>query len=113
MFTDLPEKPIDMIVNALDSHQSQPFTGQQWYLDIVSWANRNKASVLAIDPPVGGGSVDTKWSLGLCLPLPMSERCGQVYLCDMGVPKKVMRACGITYLSPFGSKFVIALHNKS
>lgn len=102
-----------MIINAMDSHENKLLCQQEWYCNAVAWANQKKASALSLDPPVEGCLIDTKWSLALCLPLSMSERCGQIYLCDLGVPKKVLRDCGITYMSPFGHKFVIALHTRS
>lgn len=102
-----------MIVNAMDNHENRHLlSGQSWYKSIVGWANQNRAPVLAIDPPTGGGAITTKWSLSLGLPLRLSERCGQVYLCDLGIPVQVFQEIGITYTSPFSHKFLIPLHSK-
>ncbi len=110
LFTELPDKPVDMIVSALDSHENKVLSSQAWYSSVVGWANQNKAPSLALDPPVSGAAVDCKWSLSVALPLNLSKRCGQVYLCDVAIPSKVWRECGIKYTSPFGHKFCIALH---
>ena len=99
-----------MIVSALDSHENTVLSSQAWYTSVVSWANQSKAPVLALDPPVDGGAVEVKWSLSLGLPLSYSEKCGQVYLCDLAIPTKVWAECSIKYMSPFGHKFCIALH---
>ena len=102
-----------MIVNCLDSHENMCLKDQQWYKQAVSWANQNKAPVLALDPPTGGSPVDTKWSLSIMLPLALGGRCGQVYLCDLAVPKSIFKNLGVNYYSPFGHKFFIALHADS
>ena len=106
---ELPSQPIDMIINCLDNHENICLKDQAWHKQAVAWANQNKAPVLAIDPPVTGSPVDTRWSLSICLPLALSERCGQVYLCDLAVPKSIFKMVGINYCSPFGHKFCIAL----
>ena len=111
---DLPRKPVDVIVNALNSHADSGATLQQeWYQSVTDWANQNKASVLAIDPPAEGGDIKAKWSLGLGLPLSYADSCGQVYLCDLAIPQKIFKEVGITYRSPFAHKFVIPLHINS
>ena len=110
-FTDLNDSGLDLIVTALDNHDNRHLlSGQNWYKVMTAWANKSRAPVLSIDPPVEGCHIDTKWSLALALPLAVSERCGQVYLCDLNVPAKVFKECGITYHSPFAHKFVIPLH---
>ena len=107
---DLPSLPVEMVINTLDSHEARGLNEQAWYRGVVGWTGQCKAPILALDPPVCGGVLDPKWSLGIGLPLPLSEKCGQVYLADMGLPSKVFSKVGIKYMSPFGHKFHIALH---
>jgi enhancer of mRNA-decapping protein 3 len=95
----------------MDNHDNMCLREQAWYQKVVGWANQNKASVLGIDPPVEGGAIDMKWSLSVALPLALSTRCGQVYLCDLSLPNKLYGSIGIKYASPFAHKFVIPLHN--
>lgn len=35
---------------------------------------------------------------------------GTLYLADVGIPKGVFAAVGVTYVSPFADKFVIRLN---
>ncbi|XP_062856119.1 enhancer of mRNA-decapping protein 3 [Trichomycterus rosablanca] len=110
---DLPDTPVDLVINCLDSHENTFLREQPWYRAAADWANQNRAPVLSIDPPVCGQeqAVEAKWSLCLGLPLPLPERAGRVYLCDIGVPRQVFQEVGIKYHSPFGCKFVIPLHS--
>ncbi|XP_077568309.1 enhancer of mRNA-decapping protein 3 [Stigmatopora nigra] len=110
---DLPDTPVDLIINCLDCHGNTSLVDQHWYRTAADWANQNRAPVLSLDPPVcgQGQAVEAKWSLSLCLPLPLGEGAGRVYLCDIGVPRQVFQEVGIKYLSPFGCKFVIPLHS--
>lgn len=112
--SDLPETPVDLVINCLDSHENGFLREQPWYKSAADWANQNRAPVLSIDPPVSGQAhaVEAKWSLSLGLPLPLSEGAGRVYLCDIGIPRQVFQEVGIKYHSPFGCKFVIPLHSE-
>lgn len=109
---DLPVTPVDLVINCLDCHENPLLREQSWYQSAVHWANRNRAPVLSIDPPVGeqDQTVEAKWTLSLGLPLPLTEKDSRVYLCDIGIPKLVYQELGISYHSPFGCKFVIPLH---
>ncbi|KAF6716865.1 Enhancer of mRNA-decapping protein 3 [Oryzias melastigma] len=110
---DLPDTPVDLIINCLDCHENTFLMDQPWYRAAADWANQNRAPVLSLDPPVSGQghAVEAKWSLSLCLPLALGEGAGRVYLCDIGFPRQVFQEVGIKYLSPFGCKFVIPLHS--
>ncbi|KAM9808293.1 enhancer of mRNA-decapping protein 3 [Neosynchiropus ocellatus] len=110
---DLPGTPVDLIISCLDCHENTFLMDQPWYRAAADWANRNRAPVLSLDPPVSGQgqAIEAKWSLSLCLPLALAEGAGRVYLCDIGVPRHVFQEVGIKYHSPFGCKFVIPLHS--
>lgn len=110
---DLPDTPVDLIINCLDCHENTFLMDQPWYQAAADWANQNRAPVLSLDPPTSGQrqAVEAKWSLSLCLPLSLAEGAGRVYLCDIGVPRQVFQEVGIKYHSPFGCKFVIPLHS--
>ncbi|KAM4602553.1 enhancer of mRNA-decapping protein 3-like [Polymixia lowei] len=109
---DLPESPVDLVINCLDCHENPLLREQSWYQSAADWANQNRAPVLDIDPPVDAQhhAVEAKWTLSLGLPLPLAEGAGRVYLCDIGIPKLVFLDVGIGYHSPFGCKFIIPLH---
>ncbi|KAG8576125.1 hypothetical protein GDO81_009777 [Engystomops pustulosus] len=110
---DLPDCPVDLVINCLDCHENAYLRDQPWYKAAVDWANQNRAPVLSIDPSVADREqgIHAKWSLELGLPLALGEQAGRVYLCDIGIPQKVYREVGISYHSPFGCKFVIPLHS--
>lgn len=110
---DLPDTPVDLIINCLDCHENTFLMDQPWYQAAADWANQNRAPVLSLDPPGCGQrqAVEAKWSLSLCLPLSLAEGAGRVYLCDIGIPRQVFQEVGIKYHSPFGCKFVIPLHS--
>lgn len=110
MCAGLPTSPVDVIVSALDG-DGVDLSHEAWYQSVVHWASDNKAPVLCLDPPCGNVSVAAKWSLAVALPLAYSDRCGQIYLCDLGLPARLYRDAGLqTYKSPFAHKFVIPLH---
>uniref|UniRef100_A0A1A7Z0N5 Enhancer of mRNA-decapping protein 3 n=1 Tax=Iconisemion striatum TaxID=60296 RepID=A0A1A7Z0N5_9TELE len=109
---ELPESPVDLVINCLDSHENPQLRDQNWYQSAADWANGNRAPVLSIDPLVSERpqTVEAKWTLSLGLPLPVAEDESRLYLCDIGIPRLVYSELGINYHSPFGCKFVIPLH---
>lgn len=111
MFVDLPKTPVDMIISAIDNHSSNESSQSSWYHAAIAWANQNKAPVLAIDPPIGRIGVVAKWSIALALPFAYDESCGQIYLCDIGLPQRLYRSAGLdAYQSPFAHKFIIPVY---
>ena len=110
---DLSSSAVDIIINAMDTHENTQYKQQGWFIACSEWANHSKAPVLSLDPPVEGTSVQAKWSLGICLPLTGKDSTSKVYLCDLGFPKKVFTNHGIEYISPFSHKFIIPLHYRS
>ncbi|EDW69172.1 enhancer of mRNA-decapping protein 3 [Drosophila virilis] len=96
---------------------------------IKQWLSINRASVLAVDPPPCGiKDVAIKYSILPILPLiqdpstsaaaaaatakTSTNNCGKLYLCNLGIPDKFYRDCGIKYKSPYGHKYVIPIHSK-
>ncbi|XP_018327835.1 enhancer of mRNA-decapping protein 3 [Agrilus planipennis] len=99
----------DLIIVALCQDCDSPMV----YDTLADWTNRNRAPVLALDPPsVGTPGILTKFSLVPVLPFAHSPENGKVYLCNLGFPVEIFNEVGIKYMSPFGSKFFIALHPK-
>ncbi|KAK3729099.1 hypothetical protein RRG08_005471 [Elysia crispata] len=108
-------KTVDLVVSALDSPSASTFSQQPWYQNVVAWTKSQdvKAQVLALDPPPEGPGMLTRWSLFKVLPLAeTSPLCGSLYLCDLSIPSAIFTKLGISYVSPFGSKFVISLHEQ-
>ncbi|XP_060536222.1 enhancer of mRNA-decapping protein 3 isoform X2 [Cylas formicarius] len=104
--SDLPST-CDLVICALCEDIENP----KHYPLLAEWVNKNKAPVLALDPPTSGTpGVFPKFSLLPVLPLPHSPCNGKLYLCNLGFPVDIFNEVGIKYKSPFGPKFVIPLH---
>ncbi|XP_017758668.1 PREDICTED: enhancer of mRNA-decapping protein 3 [Eufriesea mexicana] len=100
---------VDLILVALCDENSP-----RMITPIAKWANSNRAPILAIDPPATGTpGILSKYSLLGGLPLSHSMDNGKLYLCNLALPNEVYADVGITYRSPFGSKFVIPLHSNN
>lgn len=112
--TDLPNGPVDMIISSLenDDNINTVMTKQDWYEEIITWIKLNKAPVIALEPPANGTIMDIKWAMVLGLPPQMALSYSQLYLCDLGLSPAVFNEISITYNSPFGHKYVVALHRK-
>ena len=99
----------DLILLALHEEKSRKVIP-----NVAKWANNNRASILAIEPPSQGTpGIISKYSLLSGLPLAHCAENGRLYLCNLALPNKVFSDVGITYRSPFGPKFVIPLHSNS
>ncbi|KAL3288298.1 hypothetical protein HHI36_002746 [Cryptolaemus montrouzieri] len=84
------------------------------YVELSNWTNKNRAPVLALDPPSAGmPNFNPKFSLLPVLPLSHSSSNGKLYLCNLGIPQSIFKEVGIKYKSPFGPKFVIPLYPKN
>lgn len=104
--SDLPSS-VDLIILALCEDKPVPDNHPQ----LAKWTSQIRAPVLAIDPPATGTpGIVTKYSIIPILPLAYSSDNGKLYLCNLAIPIGIFKDLGIKYTSPFGSKFVIALH---
>ena len=116
MITDLPRDTVDLILAALrpPTYTGGDISGMK---GIIDWANKFRAPIMAIDqPPVSVISspwLQIKCSLTGDLPLAYGQGDGKLYLYALGTPRKVFQTLGIEYDSPFGSKFVITLHEST
>ncbi|KAJ3649026.1 hypothetical protein Zmor_020788 [Zophobas morio] len=70
----------DLIIVAL----CEKYGESKSYPDLCDWATRNRAPILALDPPsVGIPGITPKFSLLPVLPLPHSSKNGKLYLCNL------------------------------
>ncbi|XP_076267251.1 enhancer of mRNA-decapping protein 3 [Rhynchophorus ferrugineus] len=98
---------MDLIICALCDDTDPPKS----YPALADWVNKNRAPVLALDPPPSGTpGIIPKISLIPVLPLPHSPNNGKLYLANLGLPVDVFHEVGVKYRSPFGSKNTIPLH---
>lgn len=112
---ELPSDSVDLIIAAL---LPPTFTGGDLpkMSGIVEWANKQRAPTMSIDQPPSRilqprtGWLDIKCTMAADLPLAYGDRDGKLYLYSLSTPRQVFSSLGIEYESPFGSKFVITLH---
>lgn len=107
--TIVPELPnnTDLIICALFDNSDYPKS----YPLLAEWVKKNRAPVLALDPPSSGiPGILPKISLLPVLPLSHSSTNGQLYLANLGFPVDIFNEVGIKYRSPFGPKNTISLH---
>ncbi|XP_044745011.1 enhancer of mRNA-decapping protein 3 [Coccinella septempunctata] len=105
---DLPAN-CDLVILALCEESDM----NKAYPDLVSWTNRNRSPIFAIDPPSKGTpNFHPKCSLVATLPLYYTTDNGNIYLCNLGLPESCFTEVGIKYKPPFGSKFYIPIHPK-
>lgn len=83
---------------------------------IIEWANKQRAPTVSIDQPPSSiiqsikPWLDIKCTMAADLPLTYGDRDGKLYLYSLSTPRQIFQSLGIEYDSPFGSKFVITLH---
>uniref|UniRef100_A0A1E1XKM2 Enhancer of mRNA-decapping protein 3 n=1 Tax=Amblyomma sculptum TaxID=1581419 RepID=A0A1E1XKM2_AMBSC len=114
---ELANSKVDLVLAGLDSLDGMSQADPTAVATMANWVQRSKAPVLWVDPPPLGSTVapPPRWVLMPVLPLAMDASIvasAGLYLCDIGVPRRVFRELGIEYTSPFGSKFVVVLHAK-
>jgi len=89
-------------------------------LEMINWANRQEAKVLSLDVPSGvdsstgetyGKFIKADRTLTLALPKSglLPELTGELFLADLGIPKKVYDKIGIDYENPFENDFIVKL----
>ncbi|KAF2362439.1 YjeF N-terminal domain [Trinorchestia longiramus] len=110
---------IDLIIDARLDHSGAPSTNgshNEWLGEVTGWAQRQNCPVLALDPPSHNCTVHRRLVLPAralvvaALPLVYTETQGKVYLVKLALPTRVYDELGITYASPFKSKFMVTLH---
>jgi NAD(P)H-hydrate epimerase len=91
------------------------------YAELIVWANVAGARVLALDIPSGldatigtadDPTIHADATMTLALPKTglASGKAGDILLADIGIPVETYRRLNLSYLSPFGSRYVVPLH---
>lgn len=105
--SSLPDT-VDLIIVALCEDSEDRTLVRE---SLCDWVNAKRAPVFALDPPASGTpGVIAKYTIVPVLPLAHSAQNGRLYLCNLGFPVQLFAQVGIKYVSPFGPKFVIPLH---
>ncbi|MEX1245902.1 MAG: NAD(P)H-hydrate epimerase [Thermoanaerobaculia bacterium] len=87
---------------------------------LIGWANRSEIPVLSLDVPSGlnattgeapAAVIRAKRTLTLALPKTglAAAEAGELFLGDIGIPESAYRRLSLNYVSPFGSRFRVAL----
>jgi NAD(P)H-hydrate epimerase len=109
----------DLIIDALIGYSLQSAPRGR-FIELIRWANGSGTQILALDLPSGlnpttgqspGEMIRAKWTLTLALPKTglLPGRAGTLFLGDIGIPAETYRRAGLSYNSPFGSRFWIPL----
>ncbi len=116
---EIQQGSADLILDAVIGYslQSAP-RGRA--LELIDWANSAKAPILSLDVPSGidattgldaGGYVHPTQTLTLALPKTglQPDKTGKLFLADIGIPHGLYSKIGISYTSPFDSRYVVPI----
>jgi NAD(P)H-hydrate epimerase len=92
--------------------------------DVINWANESTAPVLALDIPSGLDAttgearsifINARWTMTLALPKTglTSDRIGELFLADIGIPAETYRRMGLKYIDPFQNRYWMSLKSQS
>jgi NAD(P)H-hydrate epimerase len=109
--TGLAHLTPDLIVDALIGYGLR-HTPSPRVSELIQWANEARAPVLALDLPSGihattgaamGATIVARTTLTLALPKRglIAAEAGDLWLADLGIPRSVFTAIGLSYSSPF------------
>ena len=118
-FRDLDPAPPHLILDALIGYglRSAP---HGIFAELIRWANGTRAPIISLDVPSGldsttgatpGEFIRPSWTMTLALPKSGLARgeVGDLILADIGIPDETYRRAGVSYVSPFGTRFRVAL----
>jgi NAD(P)H-hydrate epimerase len=116
---DLQRHTPDLIVDALIGYGLEA-TPAGPTADLIRWANQSGAPILALDVPSGvdsttgftpGDFIRAQWTMTLALPKTglLPDKTGDLILADIGIPRATFERVGVSYTSPFGNRFRVAL----
>ena len=89
-------------------------------LEMINWANQQNVKILSLDVPSGvdsttgetyGEYIKADRTLTLALPKTglLPDLTGDLFLADIGIPKKVYDRIGINYTNPFGNQYLVKI----
>ena len=120
--TELEEPPREVPGLILDAILGYSLSGapRGRSADLIRWANRSGAPILALDLPSGldattgaapGEVIRARWTMTLALPKTglRPENAGEIFLADIGIPGEVYARIGIAYRTPFDRRYRVRL----
>jgi len=109
----------DIIVDAIIGYSLNSTPGGK-VLEMINFINKDTIPTISLDIPTGvlatsgenpGEFVKPDKTITLALPKTglSPEKCGEIILADIGIPKVVYEKIGINYSSPFSSTFYVTI----
>ena len=91
--------------------------------ELIEWADATKAPILALDLPSGldattgnvpGAVITPRWTMTVALPKTglLTERVGELYLADIGIPQAVYQRMKLPYRTPFDHRYRVPIKPK-
>ncbi len=110
----------DLIIDAIIGYSLKSAPRGKGF-EMINWANQQNAKILSLDVPSGvdsttgetyGEFIRANRTLTLALPKTglLPELTGELFLADIGIPKKVYDKIGIEYTNPFGNNFITKIN---
>ncbi|MCI0493366.1 NAD(P)H-hydrate epimerase, partial [candidate division KSB1 bacterium] len=119
---ELNDQKFDLIIDALIGYslKGAPTSAT---LSLIRWANMAQAPILALDVPSGvdsttgetpGEFIHAHWTMTLALPKSglNPETAGEIFLADIGIPKKSFEKIGINSTLLFDKDFCIQVRRQ-
>jgi NAD(P)H-hydrate epimerase len=118
-FDKVNDVKVDLIVDAIIGY-SLSSAPQGIVLEMIDFINKNNSPIISLDIPTGilatsgenpGEFVKPDKTLTLALPKTglSPEKCGEIILADIGIPKIVYEKIGIKYTSPFSDSYFVPI----
>jgi NAD(P)H-hydrate epimerase len=117
---NLTNETFDLILDALIGYS---LTGAPSgvYADLILWANLTGTRILSLDVPSGldstsgaipGAVIGADATMTLALPKTglLAYDTRQLFLADIGIPIETFKRLGLSYVFPFGNRYVVPLH---
>jgi len=112
----------DLIIDAIIGY-SLSSAPRGIVLEMIDFINKNNILTISLDLPTGilatsgdnpGEFVKPEKTITLALPKTglYPEKCGEIILADIGIPKFVYEKIGLKYNSPFSDKYIIPISVK-
>ena len=112
----------DLIIDAIIGY-SLSSAPRGIVLEMINFINKNNIPTISLDIPTGvlatsgenpGEFVKPDKTITLALPKTglHPEKCGEIILADIGIPKVVYEKIGLKYNSPFSDKYIIPISVK-
>ena len=122
ILSEIGDEPPGVIIDAIIGYslKSAPHGAA---LEMINWANASGSPVLSLDVPSGidsttgespGEYIKAECTITLALPKTglFPDTAGDLFLADIGIPARAYKKLGLSYVSPFGNRYVIPIQRR-